>query len=365
MKCKSGFVIPMVLLLIGMAMVLAVGIFQRGVTFAPYISAVLKREQAKQLALSGVHIAMSQIAYADSVKQHESSEPKQTEKNGEKKEEAKGPSREELVKAMFSNMLSHLNEWQTFQLKESIDGINGTIKIALSCEEGKINLNKIYDFSKKRFIGEGQLQFDWKKMMELIMKRIEKKMHISGNMFESFEKFFKERQYRVNDPSELLTYEHFKRFAHLLFYEPPQKAEKDRPIFLFDIFTVYGNDKLQLWFLSDSVRDVLEMKRAVPVDQKAKKDMVQELLKKLKPTVAIAADWNTIFQPLYGIEFKRLPKGIEGFLDTTFDPKIFSVVSYGIVGNITQRVYAILERIRRTDKNKTWYDVKIRKFYWI
>ncbi len=88
-------------------------------------------------------------------------------------------------------------------------------------------------------------------------------------------------------------------------------------------------------------------------------------MKNYKSPFSIAADWKVLFQPIYGIEFQRLPKGIDAVFATTFDPKLFSVVSYGMVGEVTLRAYAILERIRRVVKEKTWYDIKIKKFYWI
>jgi hypothetical protein len=109
------------------------------------------------------------------------------------------------------------------------------------------------------------------------------------------------------------------------------------------------------------MRGVLDMKRVLA----ATKLNPEELKKRFKTNIAIAKDWNPSLQPLYGIEFGRLPKGIDAVFETTFDPQLFSVVSYGIVGNVTLRAYAILERVRRVVKQKTWYDIKIKKFYWI
>ena len=362
MMKRKGFVIPLVLMLISVAMILVTNIYQRGSTFVPFMSTVMRKQQAKQLAISGVHIAMSQLAHAaDPIEGHEKKII--TTKDG-KKEEAP-LSEEDQARNMLSRLLPVINQWQTFALKKDFDGIDGTIKIALSCEEGKINLNSIYDFAQKKFIGEGQKENDWKKVMELVAKRMQQKVKSQSNLFESFEKFFKQRQYKVNDASELLTQDGFRAYARLLFYDPIEKIKEERPLYLFDLFTVYGNGKLQPWLLSDSMRGLLDAQRIVRHDEKKKKEMIQELLKKFKSKISIAQDWPTLFQPLYGIEFKRLPKGIEAFFASSFDPKIFSVVSYGKVGEVTQRVYAILERIRRVDKNKTWYDVKIRKFYWI
>ncbi len=364
MKKQNGFIIPLVLMLISIAIVLVTSIYQKGSIFVPFISMVTQREHAKLLAISGVQVAMSQLASPPAAPGEKKEVPKPGEgaKEGEK---AQALSPEQEAKNLLTQLLPTLNQWQEYPLKKDIDGIDGRIKIALSCEEGKLNLNYMYDFVRRKFAGEGQPKGDWKKIMEFVSKRIQKSMGISADLFESFEKFFKHRQYKVNDATELLTLDGFKQFARTIFYEPSTKKDSERPLYLLDMFTVYGNGKLQPWLLSDSVRGLFEMKRVGQTDEKKKKEMIQELVKKFKPNMNVAQDWNTLFQPLYGIEFNRLFKGIEAIFESSFDPKIFSVVSYGVVGEVTQRVYAILERMRHVDKEKTWYDVKIRKFYWI
>ncbi len=364
---RNGFVIPLVLMLISVAMILVTNIYQRGSTFVPFMSAIMRREQAKQLAISGVHLAMSQLAHAadpQEGKEQKKAVLSSEKKEGEKREEQK-PSPEDQAKNTLFALLPTINEWQVFPLKKEIDGIDGIIKIAIACEEGKINLNSLYDFAQGKFKGEGQQEADWKKMLDILSKKMQQKVKSSGNLFESFEKFFKQRQYKVNDASELLTQDEFRAYARFLFYNPPEKEKEERPLYLFDLFTVYGAGKLQPWLLSDSIRGLLDLKRVAPNNEKKKNEMVSELLKKFKTNVNLSQDWGTIFKPLYDVEFKRLPKGIEAFFSSSFDPKIFSVVSYGKVGEVTQRVYAILERMLRIDKSKTWYDVKILKFYWI
>jgi hypothetical protein len=360
MKQHKGFVIPLVLMLISIIIVLATGIYQRGSIFVPYMGTVMKHQQARMLALSGMQVAMSQLCSPQGL------EAKKAEETAEqKKGQAKQPSPEEQAKTLLAQILPTLNQWQEFPLKKNIDGIEGTIKISISCEEGKIDLNRIYDFARRRFAGEGSPTGDWKKVMEFVCKRIQKSMEIKEDLFESFEKFFKQRQYKLNDATELLPLDAFKSFARSVFYEPPTGAKDEKsPLYLLDIFTVYGTGKLQPWLLSDSLRGILEMKRVEHSGEKNKK-MMQDIVKQFKPTINLAQDWKALFQPQYGIELKRLFKGIEPFFASSFDPKIFSVVSYGVIGDMTQRLYAILERVRHVEKDKTWYDVKIRKFYWI
>lgn len=346
---RSGFVIPMVLMLISIATVLVTSLYQRGSLFVPFITTMYQKEQAKMLALSGIQVAMSQLAQLPTPAKKE--EPAQATSTAPA---ASAPSESTLF---FGQLLPLINRWQEFPLRKNIDGIDGMIKIALASEDGKINLNSIYDFVTKKFVGEGQVSGDWKKIMQELMQQIQKRMGISTNLFEGFEKFLKQRQYKVNDASELLTIDAFRPFVARQFYEPPL-PQKEQPLYLMDLFTVYGYGTLQPWFLSDSIRGVLGMNRG-PIKN------TQELKKNFKPQFSVANDWKNLFQPIYGIEFQRLPKGIDALFATTFDPKLFSVVSYGMIGNVTVRAYAILERIQRISKQKTWFDIKIKKFYWI
>jgi len=79
-------------------------------THSKYVRSQINQEQAKLLATSGITIALSGL----------------TEKT----------------------LLPHLNRWQTFHLTKDIDGVDGTIYICISSEDGKLNINKAFDFDK-------------------------------------------------------------------------------------------------------------------------------------------------------------------------------------------------------------------------
>lgn len=72
-----------------------------------------------------------------------------------------------------------------------------------------------------------------------------------------------------------------------------------------------------------------------------------------------------MLQPMYGKELRTLPKNIDSMLSTTFDPHFFSVRVHGKVGEVTQRLYAILERVKRSQGKEIVYDVFVRKLYWL
>lgn len=355
-QARHGFVIPLTLMLIAVAMVLVTGIYQRGAAFVPFISTVLQRDQAKLLALSGVHVAMCQLAMPVEKMEQKTEAP-----SGPKKQ----PRYEQEQVTFLSKLLPVLNYWQKFVLTKDHDGVNGEIQIAVSCEGGKIDLNAIYDFEKKRFRGENELRGDWKKIMQFVCGSIQKKMGISENVFEQVEQFMRNRSSRLNDATELLSLSAFRAFAGHEFYKPLPVGQTEDTLFLMDIFTVQGGKALlNPWLLSDSIRGLFNMKRGI-TDIKQRKVVVHEWLKNFKTTIEPSRDWNTVFRPIYGIEFQQLPKGTDVVFNASFDPQTFSVVSYGVVGRMVQRAYVIVDRITRAEQGKTWYDVAIKKFYWL
>lgn len=339
---RTGFIIPVTLMLVSMAVILITVIYRRGSVYVPFMSTMIQQHKARQFALSGVQVAMSQLAHVPEQKEN------------------KVPTQSQLDMQLLLDILPALNRWQIFNLKKDVDGADGEIKFCISCEDGKIDLNAIYDFTNKKFKG------NWKKMMQEFFTRVQKQINSDANLFVPFEKLLKERQYRFNDASELLTLESFGVFDGRVFYVPPIKGQKGkRPVYLMDLFTTYGSiDKLQPWLLSDSVCVALGIKH-IQANIQEGKEQVKNWIKKFTPTTNWQQKWNEVLKPVYSIELQSLPNGIDSILDDKFDPKMFCVVSYGKVGATVQRAYAIIERIQRKDKNNVSYDCKIKKLYWI
>lgn len=349
---KSGYIIPLTLMLISMAIAFITIIYQRGSVFVPLMGTMMRREKAKLLALSGIDIAMAQLTQQSSV----------VDSNDSAKKAAS------LERELLTTLLPALNRWQEFQLKQQRDGVEGTIKISISCEAGKIDINKIYDFSKQQFVGQGKLQGDWQKISKDLLGRIQKMTPGTDNLFQAFEAALKQRTSLFNDATELIMLEAFAPFAAALFYEPPARGmQKDgtRPLYLLDIFTVYGGTTLQPWLFSDSLLGILGVSRAKSGDVKQRQAIVTEWISKWTLTTQWQTQWNSALKPVYGLELQSLPNGLDSVLQERFDPKFFSVVSYGIVGDVTQRAYAIIEREKSTVQGKERYECKLRKFYWM
>ena len=253
-------------------------------------------------------------------------------------------------KQLLKALLPTIGRVQKFVLKQNIEGINGTVGFMIGSEEGKININRLYDFEKHKFVGEpvagptpagkqeGKEDGDMKKMFQALFAQI--KDQTNADLFAEFEKFLKERKYPLNDVTELLTIKGFEVFKDALFYDPTAPNQKKSKLFLTDIFTVSSSKQsIEPWLISNSLATVLKLQR-----DPEKTPPVDELLKNFKEKSDWKNDWNKSLKNLYGVEFAALPKFIQNLLNPIFDPKMFTVFSFGTVGNVTVRLIALLER---------------------
>jgi hypothetical protein len=329
-KNKPGYVLTLTLALIALCMFISTYVFNKGFVFVRFSHTMIEREKARQLAYGGVQLAISQLAAFE----------KKPEKE-KKDEKAAAPASDGA--SLLKTLLPILNKPQKFTLKQPIDGINGTISITLGSEEGKININRLYDFEKHAFVGEGQASGDMKKMFQELFTLIKEKN--GADLFADFEKFLKERKYPLNDPSELLKVKGFDVFKQDIFYDPTMaktRDEKDK-IFLNDVFTVASSKKeIEPWLFSNSLITLLNLKPEKPSE---------ELLKNFKEQADWKNDWNKVLKPFYGVEFNALPKTIAALLNPAFNPQMFNVLSQATVGKVTVTLFVLLEREKSADKN--------------
>ena len=358
-RACNGFILITTLIILSLAMVLVSFIINRSTVFFPLAQTVIEREKAKELAFGGLQLASSQLAYADVVQKEEKSEAKTSGKQDEQKQaENKGGAE---PKQLLKTLMPVLNKWQTIKLDFAKDGIDGEIKICVMSEDGKINLNELYDFQKHAFVGNAKEQEELKKLLQEIFGTI-KKASGSEGLFESLETFLKERDDKLRDVSELLMIPAFSTFKHDIFYTPDKQGSSDKekkPLYLNDIFTVWTSKRtLDPWLLSYSVRTILDL-------PDANQGIVSNALKNFKGSYTWPTDWNNTFSKIYKKDFTTLPKGIAILLGSTFGPETFSVLSYGTVGQITHRLFAIVERDTTDRDDKEPAKILIKKLYWI
>lgn len=344
---SSGFILIITLSIITLSIILITYISNKSSSYIPFTRLSVDRPKAYELALGGLQLALSQLATA-----------------AQGTSKAK-PTELDHAKELLITLLPTYNQWQTFKLNSKTDGFDGELKICITSESGKININQIYDFKNKKFVGEGDKIGDYKKIMQAIFERIPTFIPLAQglDLFKGFEKFLKERQYEVQDVTELLSIKEFDVFKRLIFYEP----STIKTIYLTDIFTVWTDKKtIEPWLLSDSLVKLFNF-QSTPLEMvKEKEDMRQTLLKGFAlKTEWTPISWNSMMKPLYGVQFQALPEFIMPLLGDSFEATTFSVLSYAKVGTMTQRLLAIVQRDVSLEKDATSFGVKIKKLYWL
>jgi len=358
---KSGFILPLTLSLIGLAMALVIYMVNNGRAFSPSAKIMIEREKARMLARSGIEIAMSQLSIPDKNTQA----PKATDAKETAAEKESAPEQKEKQKeTLFSFIVPRINTWQTFSLKRAVEGMQGEIGVCIMCEEGKLDLNELYDPETGKLTNDAL-----NGIMNVVFERMQKTVG-GTELRKSFEKFLKERKTKLDDVTELLTIKEFAAWKDTMFYNPPEKGaskQSKASLYLTDIFTVCSGKKtVQPWLLSDSLRGIFEVSRVKDSPLEEKKKAFAELNKSVPAALNWPDGWNKYLKAWYGKEFAALPKGIETLLDTKFEPVIFSVLCYGKVGKTTQKLFAIVERIKTSaEKDKPVWNVKLKKMYWL
>jgi len=350
----SGYILLTSVMIIAMCTTIVSFVVISSSTYSPFARTIIARERAKLLAFAGIECARSQLMF-----------PLEKEKGKADKE--KKPDEQEQAWNLLATILPHLNRWQTVEMKEKIDGVNGSIQLCIMCEDGKLNINELYDFNTHKFIGEGDPKKDAKKLFQDIFARI--KEQTGGiDLFDPFEKFLKERQYKVRDITQLLSVKQFAVLKDKLFYKPLDSDKKERgakhSIYLTDLFTLWSEQNgIEPWLLSHSMEVVAGFKGALDVDQTGWQEKVEQSLKQFRMKAQWSTDWNSQLASLYGVEFNSIPPRIAARFDSLFAPRYFSVRTRATVGGVTQELYAIMKRTKKTEQSAV--DVQIKKVYWL
>ena len=219
-------------------------------------------------------------------------------------------------KQRIEKLLKLLNRWQTFELKDSKEGIDATIKLYIACESSKININKMYDFSKQQFVKQGE--FEATALLQLIFNNI-KEFTQQKDLFPRFSKFLKKRTFNLPDATSLFSDKDLRMLgAH---YAPDPEAQR-KQIYFSDLFTI-DSDSLVIdpLFLSSSLALAMGFK-----NNKIKN--TKEFLEKVPDKIDWTRDWDILLQPIYGKKFENIPQPIKNSIGSQFEPNVFSVVSY-------------------------------------
>jgi hypothetical protein len=358
-KNSQGFVLVLTLVVIAFLSLIMQQLMRRISIFTHFDATATHRQQAQALALSAISLAQDEL-----------SRHLEEEKGDKKKSEL------EKTQSFLKTILPHMNRWQTFTLTKKRDGIDATMRICLTSENGKINLNESFDFEKGTFNPE----------VHDILKHIlviGKTNLGEGEFLKKLTEFLKERKKKLDDVSQLLLIKELS--GAQLFYEPPEKKIKEeeiknRPISLYDLFTVDTKSAtLEPLMLSDALCYVFELKRPEANDSEKLKNQFKQIIDNFKPDLAAnwTQNWHQLI-PIYNKEPRSL-QSIYKIFSQQFAPEVYSVISYASVSDVEIKLMAILVRqnIREEsrDENKdaapsnankkpsTKYEIA--KIYWI
>jgi len=383
-KNESGYVLVFAMMMIALIVLLTTRIADLSSVHVSFAKVMIDREHAKMLAWSGANIAMAQLSLQEDKKKGGEKAPK--EPKGKMPQKVATGWTEQEAKFFLKNIVPILNEWQTFDIKKKDYGINGKIKIFISSEEGKVDLNRVFDFEKRKFFGQGKKKGDYQKILKEVFKGIQKEVK-GKDLFnkvqdyltkqQKFDQILKNRQNRLYDTTEFFGIKNFDFPAENVFYQPTleikgKKGKVGKNIYWTDVFTLWSGYKtINPWLLSNSMKNLTGLKFKGKISEKKKK--IESVLKQFKLNLSWPDDWNKIFSSLYGIKYKALPDWAKQIMSTTFGPSVFSVVSYGTVGNITQKLCIIFERKKvasgkksdKKDSKEATIEFEIKKFYWI
>lgn len=353
---EQGYILVATMFILALSTIIVTGLIYRSNSVAPFTKSLIDREKAAFLAQSGLSYVQALATFQPHIEDKDKEKNKQNNKEKEANRE---------IKAIIFNLLPLLNKWTKYDLKESIDGIDGTLYLYISSEEGKINLNKVYDFNKKSFIAGGQgpsIYIDDPKKLVMAACQLLEKTYKTSDLFEKLEKFLKNFDGPFNDISDLLLVPGFELFHDAIF--PNFLHDTEKQLYLGDIFTVVGNKtKLNPWFLSRALKQLCGIKEQDSEFNKQNKKL-GELVKQFLPTVSDwVQEWKKVFTERYQTSWQQLTKGFIEVFDLNCIPQFFTVISVGQFNNTSYSLIAFMEVIETRQNNQISYESRIKRWY--
>jgi hypothetical protein len=345
---KKAFIFIYVLILSFLILSIGTYIFYKGIMLPPFSRLASRKTKSELVAMGVVQQCMAQLAY-----------PIKKQEKQEKQAGVKEQSTPQQPTSFFDDLKTFfpgLNRSKSYVLQEQIEGIDAEVKLCITSEEGKININSLFDFKEKKINKDFPID-EFSKALE--------KYQIKG--FKAFiEQFFKKRQKPLDDILELNNEEYVKKaFGDNIFYRPPEydKETEKKVLYLTDLFTVFTDSMLVNPFvLSDSFSIVLDFKRAIAQPEEERNKQIATIEKQKKESFSWDADWKSILQPLYQ---KPYPPFLVKLFESNPKMRIFSLFCTVTVQGVQTTVYAVLSRSLRVQDEKIMYDIAIMRLYFV
>lgn len=335
----AGFILVLTFFIMSAAILVTTYLLNRFFAGEKQSSYFQDHEQAKMLALGGIELVKSRLDLLEST--HD----------------------EKVMREQQKWLLMSLNEWNELRFSQKIDGIDGSIKIYISCEDGKININRFFDASKKQYL----LTTPEHKAFSAFLSTISTKQ-FGISLTDQLEKALKKQSTRLDDLSELLATTAFSEkgtdyflFPYLLNEASGEK--KTKAICLGDLLTLYSEEiwRVHPLYMSKSLQTFFGLK-SFPQNKGEREKLINSIVEKLQRKMDWPTSWDALLASVYGKKFAQLDPQLKILFGAVGGARTFSVVCYGKFGEQSQGVCALLQRRLGRD-NQAFYVV--RKFYWI
>ncbi|MGB8467799.1 MAG: hypothetical protein WCE21_02255 [Candidatus Babeliales bacterium] len=370
---RSGYILTLTLLLLSLLSVIVSYMVWVGTAGSSFTRTVAAREKARELAYGGMQLAFSQLSLIETStaqSPHPASGQMAKKEGASDKPAVEANTQEDAAIIWMKTILPVLNRVQRFELKEAVDGITATMGICITCEQGKLDINQLYDFTNKKFVGHGTPD-DMGQLCQQFFALL--KPAIKIDLFPPLEKFLKKREAPLDDITELLLIPEFAQAfkAHVCIDTAmPIDKKAPRPFAITDLFTLYNGSKgMNMLCLSDSIAGVLQLNRVREgdIEERIKHFAsifeAKDVHNKLSGTVETV--WNNILKKPYGKEFKQVSTVGQKLCAVPNPITHFSIVVYAQVDGITEKIFAIIEKRMTTKEGKEAQGFIVDRLYWL
>lgn len=341
MHKKPGYVLFLLFSILSVCMTIITLFFARSVTYQHLVHLLTQKDKTAQLAVSASALGQSLLYVPVEDEKKQENKPKNTQEN----------KNDDYNQKLLQQIFPFLYTDTTYKLTEQTEGIKASIDLYVCSEDGKLNINSVYDFAEQKFIKEGQ-EGDRKKFCQWMFEQISN-ITKQPSLFDAFEKHIKTKKHGFNDVTELLHIKEFEgAFGNNVFYTS-EKTESKK-IYLTDLFTVTTEQEtINPWYFSHSWRNLLGFNR-----QKISDETQKKLIESFKKQANWEKDWDSGLRSLYQKEYKDLPKEIKSMLTTECEANIFSLLLSATIGETTSTIFTILKK-RTIAKTATFDIVKV------
>jgi len=338
-RARRGYILLIAIGIISVLSLLVVRMSTRVIVFYRLNTVLMRREQAKLIALSGVQCVIAQLllGQGDQHKDHVA----------QKKPQGFEARRSAAIRAV----LKTINRWMSFSFTQENDGIDGSCMVYTSCDDGKLGQELFFDLYTMQPLKISQAA--------MINQKASALFSTAGRQIDfarTIDQLIKKKNRELLDITELLDDERMNFFSRQLFMSLKGT---------FSVSDLFSIDRkgflLQPWALSQTVASLFGWKALSGLDDALHKNL-DELFREPEESISLAK----LFTVLYGEKRQAFINEISSVFHKRFEANLFTVISYGTYEDIVVKICVIIERQQRARSGKDERDqFFIKKIYWL